>query len=349
LTVDYQNNGCLFFVKMKKILYFTINVDIYQHFFLSFVIVATLAIPASLHFNYKKINKMEKKTVVVIGATGSQGKGVVNALINDGSFNVRAMTRNPAKYSGKAPEVVFGDLKDVQSLKGSFKNAYGVFLVTNFWEGADEIAQGKNAIEAAKEMGIQHFIWSTLPNVEAISRGKFDVPHFTLKAKVDELVKSAGFKYSTFVQPPFYYQNLVGVNGPQPKQDGTIGWTLPIDPTKKVIHMADINDFGKVVAGAFVQPDKVGNGNYLAMATELNSFNDIIKAYSDNGKAYSFSQVPVDVFSTFFEGAKELAEMFGYFEKYTYMGPDSESKINLAKEIATDKFLPLQEWVKQNN
>jgi uncharacterized protein YbjT (DUF2867 family) len=292
---------------------------------------------------------MQKKTIVVIGATGAQGKGVVNALVNEGSFNVRAVTRNPAKYSGKAQEAVYADLNDLQSLQVAFKDAYGVFVVTNFWESTDEISQAKNAIEAAKATGVQHFIWSTLPDVETISKAAFEVPHFTNKARVDDLVKSAGFTYSTFVQPPFYFQNLVAQLGPQPKQDGTTGWTFPIDPTKKAIHMSDINDLGKVVAGAFLQPEKVGNGNYLALATELNSFNDIIKAYKENGKEYSFSQVPAEVFSTFFEGAKEIAEMFGYFEKHTYMGPDSASRIELAKEIATNKFVTLQEWLRENN
>ena len=292
---------------------------------------------------------MKKDTIVVIGATGSQGTGIVNALVNEGSFNVRAVTRNPEKYAGKAQEAVYADLKDLQSLKEAFKDAYGVFVVTNFWEGADEIAQGKNAIEAAKTTGVQHFIWSTLPDVEIISKAAFEVPHFTLKAKVDDLVKDAGFKYSTFVQPPFYYQNLTGMLAPQPKQDGTTGWTLPIDPTKKVIHMADINDLGKVVTGAFLQPEKVGNGDYLALATELNSFNDIIETYKNNGKEHSFSQVPAELFSTFFEGAKEIAEMLGYFEKHTYMGPGSAPQIELAKEIATGEFVPLQEWLSKNN
>jgi len=238
---------------------------------------------------------MEQKTIVVIGATGSQGKGVVNTLVNEGTFKVRAASRNPQDYSGSAHEVVKADLTDIKSLKNAFKEAYGVFVVTNFWEGADEIAQGKNAIEAAKEAGVQHFVWSTLPNVEEISNGEFEVPHFTGKAKVDELVKSAGFKYHTLVQPPFYYQNFAGMLAPQQKEDGTTGWTLPIDPTKKVIHMSDINDLGKVVAGSFLNPEKVGNGSYLSLATEFNSFNDILDAYKANGKVYSFTQVPGDV------------------------------------------------------
>lgn len=292
---------------------------------------------------------MEKKIIAVIGATGSQGKGVVNALVKEGTFTVRAITRNPQNYAGKADEAVKADLTDINSLKDAFKGVHGVFVVTNFWEGADEIAQGKNAIQAAKEAGVNHFIWSSLPNVEEISKGKFEVPHFTGKAKVDEFVKKAGFEHYTFVQAPFYFQNLTGMMGAQPQQDGTIGWTLPIDPTKKVIHMADINDLGKVVAGAFLNPGKTGNGSYLSLASELNSFNDIIAAYKANGKEYSITQVPGDVFSTFFEGAKEITEMMGYFEAHTYMGPGSQTQIQLAKEIATGNFTSLNDWIKQNN
>ena len=112
--------------------------------------------------------------------------------------------------------------------------------------------------------------------------------------------------------------------------------------------MADINDLGKVVTGVFLQPKKVGNGTYLSLATELNSFDDIVKAYKANGKEYSYTQVPAEVFSTFFEGAKEVAAMLKYFEKHTYMGPDSKPQIKLAKEITTKKFVPFQEWISQN-
>jgi len=292
---------------------------------------------------------MENKTIAVIGATGSQGKGVENALIKEGTFKVRAISRKPDKYSGKADEVVKADLTDLSALTQAFKGTHGVFVVTNFWEGADEIAQGKIAIQAAKDAGVNHFIWSTLPDVEKISNGKFDVPHFTGKAKVDALVKEAGFENYTFVQPPFYFQNLTGQMGAQTQQDGSIGWTLPIDPKVKGIHMSDINDLGKVVAGAFLHPEKVGHGSYLSLATEFNSFNDILDAFKRNGKEYSFNQVPVEVFSNFFEGAGEIAQMLAYFEAYTYMGPDSEAQILLAKEISTEEFTSLNEWINQNN
>lgn len=292
---------------------------------------------------------MEKKIIAVVGATGLQGKGVVNALIKAGSFKVRAITRNPNSYQGKADEVVQGNLTDLESLTNAFKDAYGVFVVTNFWEDANELEQGKIAIEAAKKANVAHFIWSTLPNVEAISGGKFEVPHFTGKAKVDEIVEAAGFTYYTFVQPPFYFQNLVGQLGAQKQQDGSLGWALPIDPSKKVIHMADINDLGKVVAGAFLNPEKVGKGNYLSLAAGCYSFNDILSAFKANGKEYSFTYIPGEVFSKFsFKGADELAQMFSYFEESTYMGPNSDTQIKMANEISTEKFSSLEEWIKQN-
>ncbi|MCF8238913.1 MAG: NmrA/HSCARG family protein [Saprospiraceae bacterium] len=291
---------------------------------------------------------MKNRTIAVIGATGSQGKGGVHSLMKEGTFRVRAITRNPDKYTGDAHEVVRGDLTDLSSLTEAFQNAYGVFVVTNFWEGADEVAQGKAAVQAAKDAGVNHFIWSTLPNVERISQGKYDVPHFTGKAKVDEWVKDAGFQHFTFVQPPFYFQNLSGMLGAQPQQDGSIGWTLPLDPIEKAIHMSDINDLGKVVAGAFLNPEKVGYGSYLSLSTELNSFNDILEAYKANGKKYSFNQVPAEVFSNFFPGAGEIAQMLAYFEEHTYMGPDSKAQIQLAREIATEKFTSLHDWIKLN-
>ena len=291
---------------------------------------------------------MDKKIIAVVGATGLQGKGVVNALIKEGSYKVRAITRNPDKYVGKANEVVQGDLTDLESLTKALQDAHGVFVVTNFWEGADELAQGKIAVEAAKKANVNHFVWSTLPNVEKISNGQFDVPHFTGKAKVDELVKNAGFAHYSFVQPPFYFQNFTGQLAAQQQQDGSIGWTLPIDPSKKVIHMADISDLGKVVAGAFLNPAKVGNGSYLSLATELNSFNDVLGVFKANGKTYSFNQVPSEVFSNFFEGASEIAQMLAYFEAHTYMGENADERIQLAKEIATEDFVTLNDWIKQN-
>src|SRR6476659_9791473 len=87
-----------------------------------------------------------KKLIAVIGATGQQGGGVVRALQANGQFKVRALTRDPGKHRELAEEVVEADLDRPETLKAAFEGAYGVFLVTNFWEeGTDELKQAKRA------------------------------------------------------------------------------------------------------------------------------------------------------------------------------------------------------------
>src|SRR6266436_2739668 len=123
-----------------------------------------------------------EKLIAVIGATGQQGGGVVRALQASSQFKVRALSRNPGKPRELADEVVEADLNRPETLKAAFAEAHGVFLVTNFREkGADELKQATAAVRAAKDAGVKHFVWSTLPNVEAISGGKSTLP--TLPAR----------------------------------------------------------------------------------------------------------------------------------------------------------------------
>src|ERR1700674_345328 len=278
---------------------------------------------------------MSQKLIAVIGATGQQGGAVVRALQASGEFKVRALTRNPGKHRDLAEEVVEADLDRPETLKAAFAGAHGVFLVTNFWEqGTDELKQATAAVRAAKDAGVKHFVWSTLPDVEAISGGKFNVPHFTGKARIDRIVKEAGFANHTFVIAPFFYQSLVGAMAPQKQVDGSLGWALPFDPNVRSIHMADITELGSIVAGAFAHPDQAGNGKYLPLVGDFMSFNEIIDTLNRQGRRFSFKQVPKEVFATLFPGAAETAETFAYFQAHTYLGSDSKDQIALANKTA---------------
>src|SRR6266699_2896175 len=266
-----------------------------------------------------------KKLIAVVGATGQQGGAVVRALQAGAQFKVRALTRNPAKHSELADEVIQADLNRPETLTAAFEEAHGVFLVTNVWEeGTDEVQQATAAVRAAKEAGVKHFIWSTLPDVEAISGGKFHVPHFTGKARIDSIVKAAGFPSHTFVIAPFYFQNLAGAFGPQKLLDGSFGWAIPLDPDVRCIHMGDISELGIIVTGAFLHADKVGNGEYLPLVGDFLSFNEIVETLNQQGHKLSVKQVPAELFATFFPGAAEIAEMFSYFQAHTYLVSERE-------------------------
>src|SRR6266849_2463580 len=291
----------------------------------------------------------DRKLIAVVGATGQQGGAVVRALQASGQFKVRALTRNPGKHRDLAEDVVEADLDRPESLKAAFEGAHGVFLVTNFWEpGTDELKQATAAVRAAKDAGVKHLIWSTLPDVEAISGGKLHVPHFTGKAKIDRIVKQAGFAHHTFVIAPFFYQNLVGLLAPQKQEDGTLGWALPVDPTVRGIHMGDIRELGNIVAGVFAHPDQAGHGEYLPLVGDFMSFNEIIDTLNRQGHNFSFNQVPKEVFAGLFAGAAEIAEMFDYFQTHTYLGSDSRDQIALANKIAGRQPTEFSAWARGN-
>jgi uncharacterized protein YbjT (DUF2867 family) len=290
-----------------------------------------------------------KKLIAVVGATGLQGGAVVRALQASGQFKVRALTRNPAKHPKLADEVVLADLNRPETLKAAFAGAHGVFLVTNAWEaGTDERKQVLAAVRAAKDGGVQHFIWSTLPNVETISGGKLDVPHFTHKAESDRIVREAGFAHHTFVIAPFFYQNLLGVMAPQKQGDGAMGWALPLDPERRVIHMGDITELGHIVVGAFAQPELAGHGEHLPLVGDFLSFNQVIATLNRQGHKFSFKQVPKELFAGWFPGAKEVAEMLAYFETHTYLGADSRDAIALANRVAGRQPTKFDAWVPAN-
>jgi uncharacterized protein YbjT (DUF2867 family) len=291
----------------------------------------------------------DKKLIAVIGATGQQGGGVVRAVQASGQFKVRALTRNPDKHRELAEEVVEADLNRPDTLQTAFAGAHGVFLVTSSsLEGTDEFAQGTAAVRAAKAAGVKHFIWSTLPDVKAISGGKFDVPHFTNKAKVDRVGTEAGFANYTFAIAPFFYQNLAGAMAPQQQADGSVGWALPLDPSVRCIHMGDIRELGAIVAGSFAHPDQAGHGEYLPLVGDFMSFNEIVDVLNRQGHNFSFTQVPADVFATLFPGAAEIAAMFRYFEAHTYLGSDSSDRIALANNIAGRQPTKFATWAQVN-
>jgi uncharacterized protein YbjT (DUF2867 family) len=195
------------------------------------------------------------RLIAVIGATGQQCAGVVSALQDGGRFRVRALARDPARYRGQADEILAADLNRPETLMPAFKGAYGVFAVTNFWEpgGTDEIAQSGAAVRAANEAGIEHFVWSLLPNVEEITGGKYYRPYSGSKAKVDALVSAAGFKHHSFVDAPSFYRISTRMPTSRLGQDD-LGSKFPKSHSGHTAHSVEISDLGRIVAGAFAKP-----------------------------------------------------------------------------------------------
>src|SRR5262245_57400154 len=107
---------------------------------------------------------MSMDIIVVVGATGSQGGGLVRTILADSSrrFAVRALTRDVGSDKAKAlaklgAEVVAADVDDADSLRRAFRGAYGAFCVTFYWDHVSperELAQAGAQARAAKDAGL---------------------------------------------------------------------------------------------------------------------------------------------------------------------------------------------------
>ncbi|HEX8881331.1 MAG TPA: NmrA family NAD(P)-binding protein [Candidatus Acidoferrum sp.] len=298
---------------------------------------------------------MTKPTIAVFGGTGRQGGGVIDALLASGQFSVRAASRNPRDDAAKAlaqrgVDVAKADLLDATSLRPLLEGAHGAFLVTNFWDPAQmnhETEIGAAAVRAARAAGVKHLVWSTLPNIEKITSGRFKVAHYTHKACVDAAVEEAGFPRYTFVHAPMYFQNFLTMNTPQPLPSGGRGWAVPMDPAARVMHTGDPSEVGRAVAAAFAAGDKLPNGTHLAVCGGVYSWNDFVSTLNAQGHKLQAVRVePPEVYDNFFPGAREMREMYQYFEQYTYFGPEHEKRVAATRSLVPGGFTGFADWAK---
>jgi uncharacterized protein YbjT (DUF2867 family) len=128
------------------------------------------------------------RLITVFGATGAQGGGVVRALLAGGKFKVRGITRSvegkkAKELASQGVEMMQASFDDPESLNKAIAGSYGVFLVTNFWDGMDgarETKQGKGAVDVCLKQGVKHLVYSGLENAEKMYGfvvGKFGCIH----------------------------------------------------------------------------------------------------------------------------------------------------------------------------
>jgi len=243
----------------------------------------------------------DKKIIAVMGATGTQGGGVLRSLLKDGTFTVRGVTRNPDSPSSKelkslGAEVVKADLDDTQSLAEAFKGCYGVYGVTDFWAlftlhnydqavtAAHETQHGKNLVDAAKAAGVQYLVWSTLDHGDTIH-----CFHFRSKYAVNDYVKASGIPY-TLLYTSFYYNNLTMFHMLKPEEDGTYTLTVPM-PSETKFHTFDGNDTGRWVVPILKNPERYNGKDVHAVAEFINTHEMAATITRVSGKKCNFTEI----------------------------------------------------------
>jgi len=280
---------------------------------------------------------MNGKLIAVTGATGQQGGATARKLLAEG-WKVRALTRDVNKPAAQelaslGAELAAGDMDDRAQLDAAFEGAYGVFSVQNFWlpnvgfEG--EIVQGKNAADAAKAAGVQHFVYSS---VGAAQRG-MGQKHFQSKWIIEQYLHSLELPY-TVLRPAYFMENYKWsraqiLNG--------IFTGMGLRPEKEM-QMIAVEDVGMFAALVFANPEQ-----YLGKTIELSG-----DELTESQVAETFTKVvgrPVKLGEPGGVGAasgEEMAAMFNFFN-----GEGYEADIPALRKLHPG-LLTLEQYLRRN-
>lgn len=295
------------------------------------------------------------KTVTILGALGNQGKSVVQSFLDDGTFKIRAVTRSVDSEAAKSlqtkgVEVVSGNTKDPESLTEAFEGADVAFVVINFWDPevmAKELDLTKSIFDVAKKAGVKQVIYSSLADVEDVSKGKLDVPHFTMKSKAFDYAKTLGFEHVTAVEPAFYYSNWFTFFKPQEEEDGTLVINFP--GKKKISQYAPESDTGAPVVAAAKDPEQYDGKYILLEGDSLTPDESAERIGKKLGKPVRVNYVDPETFSKFFPGAHEIAEMIKWFDEFGYYGPETpERKLDSGKQVSPN-MKSLEDWLESDD
>ncbi|MCB0286103.1 MAG: NmrA/HSCARG family protein [Calditrichaeota bacterium] len=271
-----------------------------------------------------------KKIIAVMGATGAQGGGLVQAIMNDksGEFAARAITRDVNSDKAKAlakqgVEVVAADADNPESLKKAFAGAYGAYCVTFFWEHFSpekELAHAKAMAEAAKSAGVKHVVWSTLEDTRnwvplsddrmPTLMEKYKVPHFDAKGEANAIFSK--LVPVTLLNTSFYWDNFIYFGmGPKAGEDGKLAITFPMGD-KKLPGIA-AEDIGKCAFGIFKAGDTY-IGKTVGIAGEHLTGDEMAAAFAKAiGKPVQYNAIDPAVYRSFgFPGADDLGNMFQF-------------------------------------
>ncbi|XP_041461081.1 nmrA-like family domain-containing protein 1 [Lytechinus variegatus] len=201
-----------------------------------------------------------QRLITVFGATGSQGGSLIKALLEDGTFSVRGVTRNAdgdaaLKLKKMGVEILYADYDDPLTLDRVIAGSYGVYVVTGayiekFYEDK-ELARGLRLVEAAIRAGVEHFVYSGLPSCMEVTGQR--CPEFEGKSKVEEFIFASGLP-STSLRQPVSMENILIDFIPLLQEDGTFVWNIPMEG--RPLPMLNPADDGRAILKVFKDPKK---------------------------------------------------------------------------------------------
>ena len=281
----------------------------------------------------------DNKTIFVTGGTGNQGGAVARNLLQQG-FTVKVLTRNINSTNAQNLkkldiELVKGDLNNADSYREHLKDLYGVFSVQTFENGIEEeINQGIKLATVAKEVGVKHFLYSSVIGADLNT----NVPHIESKFKIENHIKQIRLPF-TIIRPTSLYENFLIPQVRKGILKGKLVQPINRDTIQQYVASEDI---GKAAAKIFQNID-LYLSKTMPLATEQLSTQEVADIFSHVlNKKIEYQKLPVLITRLFL--GKNLYKMFKWInEKSSFQIEDLE---------LTHKEFPnlvnLKSWIEMN-
>ena len=278
------------------------------------------------------------RTVLVTGATGRQGGGVIRYLLPKG-WRLRALVfkadnATVQRLTEQGLDVVRGDLEDPASLERAVRGVYGVYSVQDFWSvGANrEVQQGKNMADAARKAGVEHFVYSSVGGAERSS----GIDHWESKWVIENHIRKLGLP-ATMIRPAAFMENYYI----EQVEIGILKGKL-VDPIRadKSYQTIASSDIGAFVALAFERPREfIGEaleiaGSELTNPEAAQVFSRVL------GKPVKFQKLPLPVVRVLL--GKEFHQMFRWFNQAGFKANIPE----LHRKYPEVHLQTLEEWLR---
>lgn len=221
-----------------------------------------------------------KPLILVVGATGNTGTGLVPALLAAGA-RVRALVHTPAKADAvrrQGAEVVIADLGDPASLPAAVTGVDRIYLC--LFNGADQATHGRNLITAARRAGRPHIVYHAASGSD---RSRI-IQHIN---EVETALRASGLPW-TILRPTFYLQNTM-MAIPTVVSQGAI--YLPMKQGR--MAMTDVRDIVDVAARLLLDGGHEGK-TYTLTTPETFTIGEFANALgAELGKPVSYVDVPI--------------------------------------------------------
>jgi hypothetical protein len=204
--------------------------------------------------------------------------------------------------------------------------------MTNFFEPfathgpeqtlAIEIQQGKNIADAAAATStLKHCIWSTLPNSSKISNGKYKMPHFEGKNRINEYIHSLTnlLAKTTFLWITAYAQNyqFPTYTPVYVKSSGKYVQLAATGPEASILSIGDVTKNIGIFTSAFLAQPELTHGRFVLAYVEETTAGSMLETWSKaTGKRSVFVKTSIEDYDAVWQAwGLEIGAMMRFWEE----------------------------------